>query len=633
MVPIRTLLNLCSYAACLLGVLPLYAFLEAPARLLFPLALAVGFVCDRRQRYAVGHVPATLLSLLTTIFYALRLSKASVAEPLVNLLVLLLVVRLITEKEPRHYLQIFVLAIFALAGSSLLTLDAMFLPVLALLVTCVTLGLVLLTFHASDQHMRLPAASLRPLLGVSLILPVGSLLLMLVFFAILPRTQFPLWSFLNPRGTAVSGFSDRVRPGAFARNAASGAPAFRVESAPLGVEALYWRGTVLNVIGSDGWRRQPPPAEEAARLRGGRPLVQTIYPEARDDSIIITLDPTDQVGAFRVSRSADLVHRWRRQRNKPASYSATSRLGAALTTVKVNRAFYLQLPPVVAQRLRATAATLAEGAEGAAVKIARTEDFFRRQQLVYATSDLPGPDRPLETFLFDKKRGYCEFFASSFALLLRLEGVPARLVGGYHGGNRNDLAGYYTVTEDMAHVWVEALMDDTWRRIDPSRLAINAASSVLARRNGPSAWRRLFDAADYYWTRAVISYDFTQQLDLLRKAPSGRHGLSFRRDLVRPTVRVLAVLAGLTLVIWLLRRLAVPVEQRLLQRFLRQVRRRLGSEHIADSAGLQTLAERTGDARCHEFAAIFGAAVYRDRCLRPAERAQLRRLLREMRRT
>ncbi|MEZ4485776.1 MAG: transglutaminaseTgpA domain-containing protein [Syntrophotaleaceae bacterium] len=105
-----------------------------------------------------------------------------------------------------------VLAIFVLAGSSLLTLSPLFLPCLILVVTSVTLGLVLLTFHTSDPQLRLPSGSLRPLLGVSLVLPVGSLLLMLFFFVVLPRTQYPLWQFLNPASTAQSGFSDKVRP-------------------------------------------------------------------------------------------------------------------------------------------------------------------------------------------------------------------------------------------------------------------------------------------------------------------------------------------------------------------------------------------------------------------------------------
>ncbi len=633
MVPIRTLLDLFTCAACILGVLPLYPFLGRPAQIIFPAALLAGFVCDRRQRYVFGRRTATLLSFVPFVFYGFQLSLTNVVAPLVNLLVLLLAVRLLTEKLPRNYLQIFVLSIFALAGSSLLTLSPLFLPALVLLVVSVTLGLVLLTFHAGDRQLCLPATCLRPLFTVSLVLPAGSLILMLVFFAVLPRTQYPLWNFLNSGPVAASGFSEKVRPGAFVRNAASNSPVFRVESPRVGAEDLYWRGIVLNVVEGSSWRREEPQPGESVRLFRGREVAQVVYPEPRDDSYLFTLDPADRVSGLSVRSSSDLVHRRRRSRSKPASYRTVSRVGAALQAKGVDRDFYLRLPPVVSSRLRHAADSISAGTDRAAVKIARTEDFFRSQKLVYATSDLPGPERPLEEFLFEKKRGYCEFFAGAFALLLRLEGVPARLVGGYYGGVRNDMAGYYTITEDMAHVWVEALADGVWRRIDPSRLAVNAASAAFAQRNYSPGWRRLMlDAVDYYWTRAVISYDLGKQLELLQGTAFRVRGVSSLAGFLA-AAGLLATGCGVLLAAVLLwRRSAIPAEARLMKSFLCLAKRRFGIDEIPGSVGLQTLAERTGDARCREFALILGGAVFRDRSLDSAERARLQRLLKELRR-
>lgn len=634
MVSIRTLLDLFTYAACLFGVLPLYAFLDLPAQIVFPAALLTGFICDRRQRYPFGRLSATLLSLLPFFFYGLRLNLTNVVEPVVNVLVFLLAIRLVTEKLPRNYLQIFVLSIFSLAGSSLLTLNPLFLPVLVLQVVSVTVGLVLLTFHASDQQLLLPIKSLRPLFTVSMVLPAGSLMLMLVFFALLPRTQYPLWNFLNPAPTAVSGFSEQVRPGAFVRNASSSAPVFRVESEILGVQDLYWRGIVLNVVEGNSWRRVPPPKLERGRLSGGRQVAQIIYPEARDDGYLFTLDPVEQVSVQRIRSSADGVHRWGHYRKKPGSYSVVSRVGGQLEARNVDRDFYLQLPEGLSSRLRATADELADGVDRAADRIIRTKHFFQQQQLVYATSNLPGPDRPLDEFLFESKRGYCEFFASSFAVLLRLQGVPTRLVGGYYGGRRNDLAGYYSISEDMAHVWVEALDEGVWRRIDPSRLAVNAASASFAGRGNPLNWRRrLLDAADYYWTRAVITYDFRKQVELVKSTGFKLRDISLGRDFFRKIGWLLSGLAGLLSVLWLVRCLAVPVEERLLKHFLRLLKQRFNVEEIPANEGLQTLADRIGDERCREFAEIYGGAVYRDRSLRPAERERLRWLLKELRRS
>jgi transglutaminase-like putative cysteine protease len=633
LISIRTLLDLAAYAASLLGVLPLYLYLDLPAKILFPVGLAAGIWCDRGQRYPFGRWPVTLLSAVPFAYYGLQLNFGNVVPSVVNVLVLMLTVRLVTEKAPRNYLQIFVLAIFSLAGSSLVTLSLLFFPALVLLIVSVTLGLVLLTFHSADRQMILPRRSVGPLLTVGLVLPVGSLLLMLVFFAILPRTRYPLWNFLYSGSTALSGFSENVRPGAFAGNAASHDLVFRVESEPLAEEDLYWRGIVLNVVDGHEWRRQEPPAGDGLLITGGRKVTQVVYPESRDDTYLIALDPTERIRGPRLRESADLVYRGRRSGKKPVSYQTVARVGGRLKTSWIDRDFYLRVPSSTSPRIREIAAELARGVDGAAAKVFRTEKFFLGQQLVYANSDLAGPVRPMEDFLFGKKRGYCEFFASSFALLLRLQGVPARLVGGYHGGTRNDLGGYYSITEDMAHVWVEALVDGSWRRIDPSRLAFNAASASFARSSRGLAWhRRLLDAADYFWTRAVISYDLNKQLGLLKGTAFKLRGLSVGGWIFPVVGWFLGAAACLATAFWVVRRLIEPVERRLERTFIRQLEKRFDIGPISNTIGLHTLAEETDDDRCREFAETLGRAIYCDRPLFPTERKRLRTLLKDLKR-
>lgn len=634
MVTIRRPLDLLAYASCVLGVAPLYPYLEPVAQLAAPAALIIGVVCDRRDRYLIGRHPATLLSLLLFAYYALRINRAVLVEPVVNVLVLLLAIRLLTAKSVRNYLQIFLLAIFALAGSALLSLSLFFLPSLVLLVVCVTSGLVLLCFYANDAKLVLSGPELRSVLTSALLLPLGALVLMLIFFAILPRTEHPLWNFLNPAPVASSGFAETVRPGTFAGNAAVKTLVFRVQTDQLPPEELYWRGTVLNTPQGASWIRREPPDGERERPRGGRPVSQTIYLEPRDDRFLFALDPPRGVEGIRLRDSGDLVNQAQTRLTRRTGYRASSLAGAALVpSGAIDRDFYLRTPSGLSARLRSTAAGLAAGTTGAGEKVARTEDFFRAQQLSYATDDLPGPQAPIDDFLFEKKRGYCEYFASSFALLLRLEGVPTRLVGGYYGGSWNEFGGYYAITEDMAHVWVEALIDGAWQRLDPSRLARNGPAALAGGRERTAPWgRSLLDAAEYYWTRTVITYDLGRQLALVRKAGRGLRGL----HPAAPSARVLVV-PGLVLLlagggIWLLRRLRIPAERRLAQRFLRLAARRYGLGEISATEGLSHLADRLDDPRCREFAQIFGGAVYRDRKLTRAEKERLQILLKELRR-
>lgn len=634
MVKIRTLLNLLTYAACLLGVAPLFPHLELGARIGFPLALVAGILFDRRQRYPFKTATVTVLSVALFALYATRISLDDLVGPVVNILTLLLAVRLLTEKTGRNYLQIFVLTIFALAGSSLLSLSSAFFVYLVLLVTCVTVGLVLLPFHAIDSRLRLPRRKARTLLSVAGLLPAGSLLLMLVFFFILPRTQHPLWNFLNPAATATAGFTEEVAPGSVAGIAAVKALAFRAESPQLPPDQLYWRGIVLNKVEGGTWVRATPPAAEAGRVSGGRSVQQTIYPEPKQGRYLFALDLPLNLSGIRARRSADLVHTARRSGSR-RKYQAVSLVGGRLeATAAPDLDFYLQVPGPLTGRLRDAAGQIAAGEPTDREKVARVEAFFRAQQLVYATDDLPGSTDPVDEFLFLKKRGYCEFFASSFATLLRLSGVPARLVGGYYGGKYNEMGGYYLVTEDTAHVWVEALIDGRqWIRVDPSRLAQNAAAALVEpRAQRLVLGRRLLDAVNYHWNRAVITYDLGRQLQLLRRVNVQARQLRISFDfgtalryLLIPAV-ALAALAGL------IRRLRSSREERILRTFLRRVQKKHRLGRIPETVGLEALAKRVDDPLCREFAEIYGRALYRDRKLTAEELQRLRDLVRGLKR-
>jgi transglutaminase-like putative cysteine protease len=630
MVRIKQPLNLLTYAAAFLGVAPLYAFLDLPVQAVLPVALAGSAYFDRRGSSLLKPLPATLLSLACLVFYGAQLSRDNLVVPAVNILALLLAVRLLTEKTGRNYLQIFVLALFALAGSSLLSLSPLFLLDLVLLVAAVTTGLVLLTFHTADPRMAIDRRQLKQILCTALVLPAASLLLMVFFFFILPRTRQPLWNFLNPGGIARSGVGDQVSPGSFAGIAASRDVAFRVECEKLDPRDLYWRGVVLDALEGDAWVRAAAPGEEDGRPVGGRQARQTIYIEPRQDRRLFALDPPLHLEGIRARRTGDGVFAASRleQRRK---YEAVSLVGGYLQPKgRVDRDFYLRVPPGVSARVRAVAERTAARGRNAEDKIALLEDFFRGQGLIFATEDLPGAENPIDQFLFVKKRGYCEYFASSFAVLLRLAGVPARLVGGYYGGEYNDLGGYYVVTEAAAHVWVEALVAGHWVKIDPSRLAGNADHSPLvARSRELGTFRRMVDAADYFWNRAVIAYDFQSQIRALQQADSSLKrwttGLSWRTVLLWGLLLVGA--AGLA---WTVRHPRRSREGKLVEKYLRQVKKCYGPGSVGRQVGLRELAESLDDPRCKEFAEIYGGAIYRDRKPDRNEVRRLRQLIREI---
>ncbi len=633
MVPIKSPLRILAYLAALAGVAPLYPYLDPVAMLVFPGALAAGLLCDHRGRYPLRGAGATVVSLALFFVYLLQIRLDNLIGPVGNLLVLLLAVRLVSEKSGRHFLQIYLLAIFALAGSTLHTLGLAFLPCLFILVTLVAVSLVLLSFFTIDPELSLPAGELRRILGFSLVLPAVSLVLMVFFFFILPRTQTPLWNFLNPRQEAQIGFSDKVSPGSFAAIAGEKSLAFRVETEELATEDLYWRGIVLNRVEGSTWSRDPNLPVEAVLPQGGRRVAQTVFPEPGKSEYLFALDLPVSIELARVSGSPDQVFRSRRALERRLQYRAESLTGGSLVGKGPrDRAFYLQVSPELSPRVVALAERIKREGTGDSERVGLLENFFVTQGVRYSNSDLPRPEDPVDDFLFEGRAGYCEHFASSFALVLRLAGVPSRLVGGFYGGEYNELGGYYLVTDDMAHVWVEVWLEGRgWVRRDPSTLAINAGSLLGGRGSSLGAWRRLSDAVLHHWNRAVINYDLEQQIEVFRE--TGRRLKGVKAPEVDGKKLVWAaglVLLFLVAVAGLRGWRPSSTEERLLRRFLREVARRYGLETIPADRGLSELAEQVDDPACREFARIYGGAVFRDRRPSREEMSRLRELVREV---
>jgi transglutaminase-like putative cysteine protease len=630
MVRIKRLLDILAGVVALLSLAPLLGYLDRPLLLLALLAVPVGFCCDRRERYPLPGWLATLLSLAGIALYAAQITRAEVALPVVHALVVLLVVRLLTPKEGRDYLQIFVLALFILAGTSLIHLEIGFIVYLVLLVFSVTLGLVLLTVHVSDRSLSMSRADLVKLVRIGLILPAASLLLMIVFFVILPRTRHPLWNFLNPTAKGVVGLAETVQPGSFASISTVKQLAFRAEGPRLAPDQRYWRALVLNQLQQHRWVRVAPPESGGLRNEGPAPLIFTIYPEPRSDRYLVTLDRPGQLSGLRNVATSDQMFIATSALDHRLRFEVRSSPGAALKLLgPIDRSFYLQLPQDISPRVRQAAAAIRDANATTAARLDAMERFFLSQKLSYAQDDLPaGPD-VVDSFLFEKKRGYCEFFASAYATMARLAGIPSRLVGGYYGGEYNSLGGYYLVGEESAHVWVEVLDDASrWRRIDPSQWAVNAATSLGARGLGQlNAFRQLVDSLNYFWVQAVVVFDLKQQIELLRGAGNSLRGLPLKQTLSRGWRPVLVVLAALALftVPFLVRRRSP--EARLLERFRARVVRRYGVDLKQRNLGLEELAEQVDDDLCRRFAAIYYGALFRDRKLSRGERRQLEALL------
>jgi len=621
---VKTILALFCLLSASIGYLPLVPYLDPVSKSLFPVALVGGIYLDWRGIHRDGRL-LTALSLVFFLYYGARFSLAEVVPVTANLLVALLAVRLVSEKSTRNYLQIFALSLFCLAASSLYDISGIFLVYLLVLLVLLALSLVLLTFHAYDPEMVLDRRSLKKVLGTALLLPAASLPIMLALFVVLPRTQYPLWD-IRGGGASVVGFTEKVTPGGASSISTVQTPAFRVLCDKLPEDALYWRGIVLNAYQGDSWVRREPPRETPVPVTGGVSVEQTVYQEPSRTPYLLALDhPVSLTGVRRIP-SPDLVFSTPPGTTGRISYRAVSvasnRIGVR---GGIDRSFYLALPAHLPPRLTAAARDAAAGATPEEV-IARMRRFFISQRLSYSTKNLPMGADALDTFLFAHKKGNCEYFASSAALFLRLAGVPARLVGGYRGGAYSETGGYYLVTENMAHVWVEAYLEGKgWLHLDPSAWSLNFG------RSAPSVGkvRLVMDALGFYWSKAVVTYNLEKQISLFRGA--GERLNSFAAPQVSPR-RVFPVFLVVPLLLGgyaLARRRPGTPAQRLLRRFLRAVRRRYPQQSVGNR-GIFEIARSCDDPCVTEFASLYGDALYTDRSLTRAEVARLKRIVREL---
>jgi hypothetical protein len=179
---------------------------------------------------------------------------------------------------------------------------------------------------------------------------------------------------------------------------------------------------------------------------------------------------------------------------------------------------YLRLPPLDS-RIPKLAEEITANATSNYDKAVAVEQYLSTR--FGYTLELPrtlAPD-PLANFLFERKHGHCEYFASSMAVMLRTLGIPSRMVTGFHGGEFNDLTGQYVVRASDAHSWVEAYFPGSgWISFDPT------PSGSVPARTGWSRMRLYVDAAASFWREWVINYDVSHQRTLGKDAATNtRH--------------------------------------------------------------------------------------------------------------
>ena len=399
-------------------------------------------------------------------------------EPGISLLVVLVSLKVLEAHTAREF-QVMVLMgwVLCLCG---FFLSQDFVIALSLLTAFALLLVALIQFYRGSS----PGAFWPPLGTTGKIL-LQSAPLVVLLFVLFPRINTGLRVDFRASRLAGSGFSDRLSPGSIAALATSSDIAFRAEfpgraGSPPG--SMYWRGAVMWQCDGLEWRTPYVPvsiSRSARQLPRGNTIRQRITLAPHGARWMFALDRPFDIPPGAILARGDYL--WSVQTiRKARRYEVVSSLGPAgkeLTPGERREA--LDLPPSISPAVRELAQSWTTQNSSPRAIVNSALQFFRAQGFRYSLT--PGEYRKndLEQFLFHRRVGFCEHYAASFATLMRLAGIPARVVVGYLGGEYNDLGHFLLVRQADTHAWCEVWLPDTgWTRVDPTTAVAPGRASL-----------------------------------------------------------------------------------------------------------------------------------------------------------
>jgi len=511
----------------------------------------------RRNPFVLSEKVTSRLTIVYVLFYVLDLLflSGSFITATVHLVLFIMVVTMFAVQRERYNVYLIVIAFMMVLAAAILTIDSFFLGaffVFSLLAVATFICMEMRrSFRAAEKRTASSPASLARPLSRSLGRTAAGLVLGIfigipVIFYMLPRWSFGRLSQLAAANLFVAGFGSEVKLGEIGRIQQTDQVAMHVTflngSQP--PADMYWHGVTLSHFDGKRWYNDRV-ADQSRSFVGftnnlnfdesyiskaflgmpsrhgalfGKHVEYRVLMEPLGTNVVFLLstptalesevrryavtsaaavgyeDPTRQIRAYKAEAAERLI--------SPNAEQDTDTIPSEIA------ALYLQIPDKLDPQVTELAQQLTKG-EISTVSRARAIETYLQTKFAYTLDmETKGSD-PIAYFLFDRKKGHCEYFASSMALMLRTIGIPARIVNGFRGGEYNDISGSYIVRARDAHSWVEAYIPGHgWHEFDPTP----AADPIQRDR-----WARLLlylDAAREFWGEWVINYDFSHQREL-----------------------------------------------------------------------------------------------------------------------
>ncbi len=551
------------------------------------IAILIGLVAalsvrESWQRHPLfRHFDTASLLLVLAVQVGRVLFDANVLDVLVEFAAALQIIRLATRKGAAHDQQVIVLALLHLiAGTVLgggLGYGLCFLGVLIVAPGALVLSHLRREVEGNYRQGARDRTGLpvdvprilrsrrvvgRSFLAVTCLLSIPIFLFTALLFVLFPRVGLSLLLMNRGHAGRMIGFSGHVDLGEVGVLRSDPTLAMRIElpdvsDPPPPRVTLHLRGTALDSYDGRAWSQSQSLRHTAETDAGLIPIER--YPHTADEKVMrIDLEPIDppviflppsatglrlrtksQLGLdtpLPVARGPEGEFRYQPPDERGLKYDVfLSRRGAPTfqRLPATERPRYLALPADLPERIR----TLAEGwTRGLATPLEKAKSVERhlRTEFRYDLGSPSGKSKqPLDDFLFESKRGHCEFYSTAMAVMLRTLDVPTRNVTGFIGGSYNRFGRFYAVRQGDAHSWVEVFLDDQgWVTFDPTPPGDAAPKSELG-----GAWayiRDFLEATSQRWDRHVVGYDLNQQVSLFQTLTRNRNGSMLPGGFTRP---------------------------------------------------------------------------------------------------
>ncbi len=545
------------------GELPAWIVWPAPALMI------AGFLFPIRRPISKAFNAVLLITLAAFFGFCAFATDMALAVAMSGFVLSLTVIRLFERQHARHTAELqlfsFLICLAASAMHNSLSFGLWFAFYILFAVWSLILAHLRLEVEDSDrlryppdeeEHAVRSASGLNVpgLINLRFLFTTGICALVIALatlgsFFLFPRIGFGLFAQKSRPSVSSVGFSDSFALGQFGRILDDPTVAFRVESSKdlSAYKPLYWRGVAFDHYDGRKWSRTQNKLRSLKRrspwqvLRcltrdqrcfDGNSLPENaltlqIYLEPMDAHVLFALETPY---AFQLESNffnrqqiqkdpLNAVH-YTQQHAIAFKYTAVSipedrsSSSIPLERLKQDALFkmqpYLQLPELDA-RIPALAASWVQDAETLDEALSRLKRGLQKDHQ-YSLDIAPFEGDPIVHFLFEDRKGHCEYFATASALLLRTQGIPARVVNGFLGGQWNELGDYLAVRQGDAHAWVEVWNGEDWILYDttPSspREAATANFGFLAQ------W---IDNLQLWWMQTIIEYDLAEQLAALRR--------------------------------------------------------------------------------------------------------------------